>query len=82
MQFFQIHGALTSDLIQEQHIDWLYAAIESQSEKQKKGINLVKKKSLWSENVATNSKIIDTLSLDNTFISPFLDSTDAVNKEV
>ena len=42
MQFFQIHGALTSDLIQEQHIDWLYAAIESQSEKQK-GINLVKK---------------------------------------
>ena len=81
MQFFQIHGALTSDLIQEQHIDWLYAAIESQSEKQKR-INLVKKKSLWSENVATNSKIIDTLSLDSTFISPFLDSTDAVNKEV
>ena len=42
MQFFQIHGALTSDLIQEQHIDWLYAAIESQSEKRKR-INLVKK---------------------------------------
>ena len=40
MQFFQIHGALTSDLIQEQHIDWLYAAIESQSEKR---INLIKK---------------------------------------
>ena len=44
MQFFQIHGALTNDLIQEQHIDWLYAAIESQSEKQKKRINLVKKR--------------------------------------
>ena len=42
MQFFQIHGALTSDLIQERHIDWLYAAIVSQSEKQKR-INLVKK---------------------------------------
>ena len=36
MQFSQIHGALTGDLIQEQHSDWLCAAIESQSETEKK----------------------------------------------